>query len=176
MSATRKSWNCTPFQAGDELPFVATFSQSEYARICEGFVPQAMEDKWFIYYEQPHLFFHRSWTGQPVYRIKFVPSGSSYQVEEAAWATELSRGHEDQLTYQSELLAFLISNLILGKSTPFPRPAGLHEGMPGVFQHHVAGTHFHEVKASEGSQSLPFQPSQNPPPSEREKPWWRFWR
>lgn len=28
-----------------------------------------MEDKWFIYYEEPHLFLHRSWTGQPVYKL-----------------------------------------------------------------------------------------------------------
>jgi hypothetical protein len=176
MAATRVSWNCVPFEAGDRLPLAATFSQAEYTRICEGLVPQAMEDKWFIYCEPPHLFFHRSWTGQPVYRVKLVQSGSSYQIEEAAWATELARGKEDQLTYQSELLAFLISNLLLGKSTPFPRPTGLQEGMPGVFQHHVAGTHFHEVNAAEGSQASPFQPSQSSSPSKKGKPWWRFWR
>jgi len=32
-----------------------------------GLVPEEIEDKWFIYWEDDTLFFHRSWTGNCIY-------------------------------------------------------------------------------------------------------------
>lgn len=100
-----------------------------------------MEDKWFIYYETPYLFFHRSWTGQPVYRIalKDVPEGAV--VTEALWSKELAEaGRPVDAEYQPKLIDFLISNLLLRQSKPFPMPPDVDEPMPGIFQHHVSGT------------------------------------
>ena len=35
------------------------------------------EDKWFIYWENDTLFFHRSWTGVCVYIVRFTsPAGT----------------------------------------------------------------------------------------------------
>jgi hypothetical protein len=41
------------------VPFTAKYSHEEYARLQEGLIPKAMEDKWFIYFDEPHLFLHR---------------------------------------------------------------------------------------------------------------------
>ena len=70
MAATADSCKHEPFTAGTCIPFNATFTATESARLEAGLIPQAMEDKWFIYSQELHLFLHRSWTGQPVYRVE----------------------------------------------------------------------------------------------------------
>ena len=44
------------------------FSPQDMDRIRRGVVPEAMEDKWFIYWKEGMLFFQRSWTGFCIYR------------------------------------------------------------------------------------------------------------
>jgi hypothetical protein len=62
MQASQTSWKCEPFNEGVPIPYQAAFDSGQFARLKEGLVPQQMEDKWFIYYEEPYLFLHRSWT------------------------------------------------------------------------------------------------------------------
>ena len=66
MSATSTSWERTPFKEAVPIPYHAAFDAEQFVRLKAGLIPQTMEDKWFVYYEEPELFFHRSWTGQPV--------------------------------------------------------------------------------------------------------------
>src|SRR6516225_2854778 len=99
-----------------------------------------MEDKWFIYYEEPHLFLHRSWTGLPVYRLTLKNVSDGAEVPEALRSTDhVSRLSPD---YEAEIVDFLVSNLLLGKTKPFPVIRGLTTS-PGLFQH-IAGTGFPE--------------------------------
>jgi hypothetical protein len=49
-----------------------TFSPDEMNLIKRGLVPEEMEDKWFIYWKDGTLFFHRSWTGYCLYAVHFV--------------------------------------------------------------------------------------------------------
>lgn len=156
MKATSSSWKRLPF--GDVVPlsYAGSFDEQQVARLKEGLVPKEMEDKWFIYYEDPHLFFHRSWTGQPVYRITLAPDGAGARVTQAHWSKDLASADHADPEYQSQLLDFLISNLMLGQAKPFPRPQGLNEPAAGVFQHHVSGTGFRET-------------------SKPAKPWWKLW-
>ena len=116
-----------------------------------------MEDKWFVYYEGRELFFHRSWTGQPVYRISLATlEDGGAEVTETLWSKELAVASKDGPDYQARLLGFLVANLLLGQSLPFPLPSNLREPMPGVFQHHISGTGFPDVQHTS-------------------KKWWRFW-
>lgn len=116
-----------------------------------------MEDKWFIYYEEPHLFFHRSWTGEPFYKLTLRKTPEGFRVEESMCSrTVASDAHSDP-AHNVEVLDFLISNLLLGESNPFPVPASQQEPQPGVLQHIIAGTGYPE-------RSLPSK-----------APWWRFW-
>lgn len=69
MAVTRDRWKRIPFISGVPIPFEGAFSREEFDKIREGMVPEVMEDKWFAYFEKPHLFLHRSWTGHPVYRV-----------------------------------------------------------------------------------------------------------
>ena len=39
------------------------FTEEQYQKLQKGLIPKAMEDKWYIYFENDCLYFHRSWTG-----------------------------------------------------------------------------------------------------------------
>lgn len=157
MQASATSWQCIPFKDGVPLAYQAIFNSEQFARLKVGHIPRGMDDKWFIYYEEPHLFLHRSWTGQPVYRLtlKNVPNGAEVtEVLLSKDPTDASRFGSD---YQVRLLDFLVSNLLLGQAKPFPMPPGVTEPMHGVFQHHISGTGYPQSRA------------------EPKKPWWRIW-
>ncbi|MEH2208810.1 MAG: hypothetical protein V7K53_32865 [Nostoc sp.] len=47
------------------------YSQEEFDRIAAGVIPEQMEDKWFIFYEAPWLYLHRSWTGFCIFKVRF---------------------------------------------------------------------------------------------------------
>jgi hypothetical protein len=119
-----------------------------------------MEDKWFVYFEAPYLYFHRSWTGLAVYRVALERQNETTRVAEALWANELANQGKTTPAYEAQLLGFLVSNLLLGRRDPFPVPESLLDASTpaGVYQHHMAGTGYRE-------QAVPTQP----------KPWWRFW-
>ncbi len=168
MAATAASWKREPFGDGVPLPFAATYSAAQFARIAEGLVPEQMEDKWFIFHESPYLFLHRSWTGLPVYRLTLAPCGDGVVVVEALWSSTFAKDDPAAREYEARLLDFLVAALLLRQPTPFPRPSGVGEPAPGVFQHHVAGTALPEVGAGANGGSPRAGAS-------AKKPWWRFW-
>lgn len=51
--------------------FDRLYSQEEFEKIAAGVIPKQMEDKWFIFYEEPWLYFHRSWTGFCIFEVRF---------------------------------------------------------------------------------------------------------
>ena len=147
-TAQKDSWKFQPMpQETRILEYSAEFSPEEFERISRGLIPQAMEDKWFIYLEGDVLNFHRSWTGKCIYQVEFATEGGKHTVRRAL----VNRDHQYQATddaYDAKLLHFLISNLLLGKHVEFPIPADLPKGMAkGVFQHHIAGTGYPERSA-----------------------------
>jgi hypothetical protein len=147
MTASSTSWKSEPFREGIPLPYQAVFSSEQFARLKTGLIPQRMEDKWFIYYEEPHLFFHRSWTGKPVYRLTLNSTPKETQVVEVLWSKDQAAGTNAGPNYQAQLVDFLLSNLLLGQQKPFPLPPDLKEPAPGVFQHSFSGTGYPEVAA-----------------------------
>ena len=59
------------------------YSMKEFDRLRAGMVPQEMEDHWFLYFEEPWLYLHRSWTGFCIYRVRFELAGTRARVAEA---------------------------------------------------------------------------------------------
>jgi len=144
MNAEVTSWKRKPFTEGVSIPFHLEIQKGQIDHINKGLIPQEMEDKWFIYYEEPYLFLRRSWTGQPVYRLKFVESDTGYYVSEALFSSDLAEKEKDDLEYQGKLAYFLVCNFLLGQKVPVPKPSGIEEPFPGVFQHHISGTGYPE--------------------------------
>ncbi len=56
-------------QENEEFIMDYSLSKQDIELIKQGFLPQEMEDKWFIYYEDDKLFIHRSWTGYCIYIV-----------------------------------------------------------------------------------------------------------
>ena len=110
MAATPDSWKRLPFGETAPIPYKASFNEAEYEKIAQGLVPQAMEDKWFAYLEGSNLNFHRSWTGQAVYRVAFNAFGECYTVTETVCAVNILLISD--AAFHSELLDFLILNLL----------------------------------------------------------------
>jgi hypothetical protein len=141
MKATVESWQHIPFTTGTPIPYQRSFTERELSRLVDGLIPEAMEDKWFVYVELPSLFFHRSWTGRPIYRVDLVRDGDIARVAEALVSTDVA-GDADE---HAATLSFLIANLLLGESQPFPMPARVDEANKRVYQHRIAGTGFPDV-------------------------------
>jgi hypothetical protein len=154
-TATKHSWTSIVLIDGQALPYHATFSAREFERIKRGLIPHAMEDKWFIYYEAPHLHLHRSWTGQGVYRLAFNETLDGAQSIEVVCAEEVLG--RSTVAYQTRLLHWLIHNLLLGANEPFPLPSE-ESGLDGVLQHHIAGTGYAETE-----------------PTNARRRWWSRW-
>lgn len=159
MAASRDDWKRVPFDGGLPIPYRATFSAAELERIRDGLVPEAMEDKWFVYCEEPHLYFHQSWTGQPVYRVRLERSGDGAEVAEALCVAGpiADSGAE----HQARLLDFLVSNLLLGMAKPFPLAAHARTRDAALWQHVFSGTGYPYVRS-------PTQPVR--------RHWWQIWR
>lgn len=85
-----------------------SFSPSEMERICAGHIPEAMEDKWFIYWQCDTLFFHRSWTGYCIYVVHFAVEGEAGRMVRA----EVNRDYEQYQREDDEQDARMISRLI----------------------------------------------------------------
>lgn len=89
-----------------------------------------------------------SWTGQAVYRVKLKhsPNGIA-EVEEALWSKDLADTSKWDVHYEAQLIDFVISNLLLGQSRPFPRLAGLDDHKLQLLQHASQGLDIrHQLK------------------------------
>lgn len=155
MRAEPDHWKHEPFGETVSIPFRRSFNVIEAEKLAQGLIPEAMEDKWFIYLDENQLCFFRSWTGHPVYRVTLEEKDGGCIVADAEISGSVTEVEDAE--YQAKLLSFLISNLLLNLNEPFPRPRGLEEPKAGVFQHHIAGTGYAE-------QSAPM------------RPWWKFWQ
>ncbi len=67
----------------ESLGFEAWFTDAEAKQLMHGFVSKQMEDKWFIYFEDGWLRFHRSWTGAYIYALRLDGSPAGVRVAES---------------------------------------------------------------------------------------------
>jgi hypothetical protein len=148
--ATRQSWrDIQPLPAKRApLSLQRELTEQECEQLSYGLIPDAMEDKWFIFLEGDTLYFHRSWTGICIYQLSLKRDGDLYQVVDAFVNRVPDQYTETNDRYDERLLLFLIDNLLLGMNTPFPNPVDLpRDIMAGVVQHNFSGTGYKEEEA-----------------------------
>lgn len=138
--ATRSSWKIVaPPAARAPLEFTQSYTSDEFQRIQRGSIPRQMEDKWFIYYEEPWLHLHRSWTGFYIFALRFQSSDAGASVVES-WVNRDAAQHDGwNLADDRAVARFLVDALLLGKQVPFPVPGDLPADQQGIYKHHVAG-------------------------------------
>jgi hypothetical protein len=144
--ARRDSWKISALpEKRVVLDFAAHYSQEEFQRLQRGLIPEAMEDKWFIFHEQPWLYFHRSWTGYAIYGLRLERSASGFDAAEAWASRDAAQYTESDTGYDAAMLKFLIDALLLDKPANFPAPGSLGANVPsGIFQHASVGRTFRQ--------------------------------
>ncbi|MCP4135019.1 MAG: hypothetical protein GY754_28855 [bacterium] len=137
--ATKDSWQRKDIPAS-KIPLIIlnqSYSQQEYEAIKMGFIPRAMEDKWFIYFEDNKLFLHRSWTGVCHYQVLFkekTDEKTDLVTIHKAWFNPEDYDQEYAETsgifYEGKILLYLVDRLLLDKNPPFPIPPHLETAAP----------------------------------------------
>jgi hypothetical protein len=114
MKATGSSWQTKEMpEKRSLLEFKQHFSRAQFERLSLGKVPECMEDKWFIFFEEPCLFFHRSWTGDCIFQLRLRSDEHGYIVAEA-WVNRNSQqfnsgGPASEIQLLSKLVRALIN-------------------------------------------------------------------
>jgi hypothetical protein len=124
-TATRKDWEIKRMpKQRTELVLDRTFSPGEMDLIKRGFIPKAMEQKWFIFFERNRLHVHRSWTGVCVYVVQFEKKACDYVISRVEANRHPKQWSETDDVYDAKLLSWLIDGALLGRERPFPQKAG----------------------------------------------------
>ena len=143
MPATRQSWsNLQPLPVQCSPLFLQReFTEQEYERLCDGLIPDRMEDKWFIFLEADILYVHRSWTGYCIYQLSITREDSTYAISRALVNRDPNQYTWVDDHYDGKLLIFLIDHLLLGEHSPLPMAANVPVGIATELQlQHVVGT------------------------------------
>ena len=112
--ATKMSWPNSPIDQPKKIKVDLSFTEQQYRALCHGFVPEAMEDKWFIYHEDDWLYFHRSWTDFGIYMCKLIKDQHGVFIKEfEAERNQEKYGNVDDAE-DVRVFVTLIAHLLLG--------------------------------------------------------------
>ena len=91
------------------------YDESRMALIRLGFKPSSMDEKWFIYFADDQLYFHRSWTGNLIFILPFKFGGDGLWHADHAIASRDPETYEPNPDEEEErrLIQQLIENFLL---------------------------------------------------------------
>lgn len=67
----------------ERLNLPLLYSDADAERMMKGHIPSDMDDKWFIFFENGWLYFHRSWTGHCIFAVRLDGSPAGVRIVEA---------------------------------------------------------------------------------------------
>ena len=76
-----------------------------------------MEDRWFIYWHDEALYFHRSWTGFCNYIVCFTAEGEAWRMVRAEVNRDPAQYQQTDDDQDAELISELIDLLLLERYT-----------------------------------------------------------
>ena len=78
----KDDWKTSEFSKPKTIKVNFRITESQYAKIRFGLLPLQMEDKWFAYFDDGHIHFHRSWTGAKIYEAAIQKRDDYYIISE----------------------------------------------------------------------------------------------
>ncbi len=124
--ATRDDFRITPMpESHVDIAVDCLLPAAAMDRIRLGVVPDAMEDKWFVYWEDGHLYFHRSWTGFCVYVARIVEDAGDWRVTSIRANREPGQYSCDDDDEDAGTALFVLHVVVL-QLLPPPVPEGEH--------------------------------------------------
>jgi len=73
-------WETHEFSKPQTINVAITLTEAQYVRIRMGLRPFTMEDKWFAYFVDGSICFHRSWTGAKIYEATIQKDDSGHVI------------------------------------------------------------------------------------------------
>lgn len=120
-AASKSDWKTEPMPAlCAVLALNHPFSPEEIATMRRGVIPEAMEDKWFIYWSRNRLYFHRSWTGYCIYVVRFKCDDAGGKIVEALANRDAGQYLEADDERDKAMISFLIDVVLLHRPGEFP--------------------------------------------------------
>jgi hypothetical protein len=146
MNATSASWkHLDPPAERENLSIEDVFADADAEQMTRGVIPQQMEDKWFIYFDDGWLRFHRSWTGAFIYALRMDGCPAGVRVVESWVNRDPEQYAGRDIAYDRKLVRFLIDALLLKKpNVAFPVPPNSSAAPTGVVQHSMVGRAYPE--------------------------------
>ena len=81
--ATKDSWNIEPMpDKHTTIPMDETIPSAAMQIVKNGHIPEAMEDRWFMYCDDTTIRYYRSWTGFCIYIAKYSDNGTECKITE----------------------------------------------------------------------------------------------
>lgn len=120
-TARATDWKTEPLPSKQStIHLDRTFSPEEMTRFHAGLIPQQMEDKWFIYWHEDTLFFHRSWTGNCIYIVHFATEDDRCRMVKADVNRDPAQYREIDDVRDAAMISYLIDVLLLHQASAFP--------------------------------------------------------
>ena len=119
--ANPMDWETEPFPSQSSTVLMERiFSNQEMELIQRGIIPEQMEDKWFIYWKDDELFFHRSWTGCCIYVARFESLNGSWKMIDVKVNRDPEQYSETSDDRDKEMISYLLDVLLLHRDAKFP--------------------------------------------------------
>jgi len=80
--AKNSDWKTREFSNPYSLETELHLAEKQFARVRFGFIPEEMEDRWFVYFADERLHFHRSWTGFKIFEARVDKAQEGYAISE----------------------------------------------------------------------------------------------
>ena len=120
-AAKPMDWEIEPLPSQRTTIFIErTFSEEAMAQIRGGLIPEQQEDKWFIYWNDDALFFHRSWTGYCIYVVHFAKERGLWKMTKAEVNRNSEQYSENSDDKDAEMISYLMNVLLLHQDSEFP--------------------------------------------------------
>ncbi|MGF6226235.1 hypothetical protein QFZ27_000190 [Inquilinus ginsengisoli] len=114
--ATRSSWKTMPCPTfREDLGLSLTFSDADGEKLRLGHIPEDMDDKWFIFFQDGWLYFHRSWTGDCIFGLRLDGFPSGVRVVESWASRDKERYNSVGVERERELVRQLIRTRLLSQ-------------------------------------------------------------
>jgi len=139
-NATRASWQNEPMPSiKQQLTLRRAYLPKEYALLARGLVPEQMEDKWFIFFENDRLYLCRSWTGYCIYEAAFSEQDGQHVIAKAWVNRDPGQYNSTDDEYDIALLRYLMDHLLLGYRVSFPQRSDLDQDQNVLYQWSLVG-------------------------------------
>ncbi|MGM9886733.1 MAG: hypothetical protein ACI31W_05765 [Lactococcus sp.] len=116
------SWgNLIDFIEPKEILAQFSFSEDEFEKMKRGYIPQDMDDKWFLYMKNETLYFYRSWTGHKNKEISFKKQGNYYIASKMIVEGDASLYHPDNYSEEEIDAKDIIHFFLLTESARQPK-------------------------------------------------------